>query len=135
YSKSLNIIIPSTISGPFYLYVKTDADNQVFEYNMEGNNIRRSDAAINILNPDLRVINVTCPSSGIAGSQVDINWEILNAGNGSVFNRPRIDLIFLGSSNGFNITTAVRIDSITYTESIAAGSSTSKQKTVTLPIN
>src|SRR5690348_1098781 len=57
--------LPNGISGPFYILVRTDYSNQVFEAAQEGNNVSQPQA-INVSlkpAPDLTVTNITAPSS------------------------------------------------------------------------
>ena len=42
YSVITNVQVPEKIFGTFYIYIKTDAHNEVYEHVNEGNNVRFS---------------------------------------------------------------------------------------------
>ena len=59
--KTFTVNLPDGISGPFHLFVITDADNSVFEYNFEANNAERTANPIQVTlkpSPDLQVTSV-----------------------------------------------------------------------------
>jgi len=87
YSRSENVKIPDGVEGTFYLHVKTDCDNQIFENLKEDNNSNYAPNQITItLSPwaDLQVTEIrplTAPVT--AGQKVDITFTVTNKGNGS----------------------------------------------------
>ncbi|MFZ4707635.1 MAG: choice-of-anchor D domain-containing protein, partial [Bacteroidales bacterium] len=83
--KSLGI--SENFSGPYYIYVHTDFNDNVFEYLNENNNILRSDTPIEIINPDLIVTNIVIPSGNNSSQPFNIQWSIKNNGPGKVFNQ------------------------------------------------
>lgn len=135
YNNLQNVQIPEVAAGSYYVYAQTDALSALFEYTGETNNVLRTVQPIVIANPDLQVSDVTAPSATAVGSQINISWQVSNQGAGDVLNRSRKDFIFLQTGSTFNIGTALLIDSVTYTESISANASRTKQKTITIPNN
>ncbi len=135
YNVTQSAQIPEVPAGNYYVYAQTDALNTLFEYTGENNNVLRTTLPIVISNPDLQVTNVTAPTGTPAGSQINISWNVSNQGAGDVLNRSRKDFIFLQTGTTFNISTALLIDSVSYTESISSGATRSKQKTITIPNN
>jgi subtilase family serine protease len=135
YSTTQSVLIPEVPAGNYYIYAQTDASNTLFEYTGESNNILRTVQPLIISNPDLQVTNVTAPGSASAGNQININWQVTNQGAGEMLNRTRKDFIFLQIGSTFNMNTALVVDSVSYTETIASGATRSKQKTIQLPNN
>lgn len=141
YTVTKQFNIPDSSSGTLFLYVETDSQHEIFEYNKENNNVLLCDSSsgssgsIMVLNPDLQVTNVTIPSAANAGSQVVIHWQIKNNGPGSIFNRNRKDFIFLSADTIFNLNNDILIDSIGFTESISSTATINKQKSIILPNN
>jgi hypothetical protein len=81
YTTNLTATIPSGLAGPYYVMIKTDKNNNVYEHNNENNNYRRTPDAIQIILPppvNLRVINITIPDSCFPGEPVEITWSVAN---------------------------------------------------------
>ncbi len=133
YNRSASITIPNIPSGNYYLYVKTDAFDQVFEYTAKQNNLLRSAGVFTLLNTDLVVDSVHILNTLSSGTTTTVSWRIRNTGNGGVFNKNRKDVIYLSINPVFNPSTATAIDSVSFTESIPSGAVRLKQKSVTIP--
>jgi hypothetical protein len=87
YTDSVSVFIPNGISGNYYVYVKTDASFQVFEYTMENNNLLRSTATFTIqLAPvvDLVVTRIETPDSLRIDSAFTFAYSIKNQGAGNI---------------------------------------------------
>ncbi len=85
YLLSASGTLPQGISGPYYVYVKTDNNSSVLESN-ESNNITRCVAAIDVeLSPyaDLRVTTIGAPTSTFSGTTAAVTWTVQNLGTGS----------------------------------------------------
>jgi hypothetical protein len=82
YTDFITLTLPQGISGTYYVYVYTDADNREFEQANESNNIGRS-AAFNILltpPPDLKVTAMTVPATTANYQTVNVSWTVKNDG-------------------------------------------------------
>jgi hypothetical protein len=77
--------IPNGITGNYYIYVKTDAGDRVWEYNMEGNNMRRSDNPIfiGLVYADLLPTYLGAPDTIEAWVNFPLFWTVNNQGVGS----------------------------------------------------
>lgn len=73
----------SMAAGVFYLYLFTDAEDDIFENTEEGNNIQRS-GPIEVFSPppvDFEVLNVTAlPDTLYGGQNVNVQWMVRNIG-------------------------------------------------------
>jgi hypothetical protein len=84
-SESLTVSLPGWASGPFYLFAKTDAGNEVYEGSGESNNTARTQFMIYLPPPaDLVVQEVTVPLTAIPGEPVTISWTLANVGTNAV---------------------------------------------------
>jgi hypothetical protein len=71
--------------GDYYVYVKTDAKNGVFEYLNKSNNILRSDTTIKVSItpwPDLAVSEFHHPDSAGVGETIPVSFTVTNKGAG-----------------------------------------------------
>lgn len=87
YNDVFSFIVPSDISGRWYLYVSTDDDNQIFEYLNEDNNVVKRTPALLVNVPDLAVSSVVVPDTVDPNGTTLVRWTIRNNGPGDVVNR------------------------------------------------
>jgi CARDB len=119
--------VPNGLSGSYWVYVQADADNQIFEYTAENNNMRRSgnQVTVNLVYADLRPTALTAPASLTAHTSFTVSWTVQNTTNavipaGGGWN----DVL---SANGFYLTTVRRPGAL------AVGASYTASAIVTLP--
>jgi PKD repeat protein len=130
------LTIPNGISGDYYVFVKTDADSQVFEHTFEANNTGRSDTTLAIeLSPwpDLQVSSVQAPPSPTAGDEIEVTWEVVNNGVDTDSPVSWLDRIYLSSSPTLNRATASLLLDFTNTRPLSAGGSYSQTRKANLP--
>ncbi|MCD4736097.1 MAG: hypothetical protein K8R53_08650 [Bacteroidales bacterium] len=130
-SKSINLA--QNITGPYYLYLATDVNDDVFEYLNEDNNLLRSDTTIIIVNPDLVVTNVIAPEIDTTGEVLSISWSVMNDGIGFINSQNWTDKIFLSSWPVYHPDSVMEVGSLNYTATLAQGNSVNNQKDVLLP--
>jgi subtilase family serine protease len=82
YTQNITLTLPDRLFGKHYLYVVTDAGNQVFEFTAESNNTGRSDALNIFLTPppDLVVTGLNNPEKASTGELVLVDWTVQNQG-------------------------------------------------------
>lgn len=127
----LNFVIPADLQpGNYYVYVRANAMQTVFEYPGIPQ-IRRSTLPITVQRPDATV-SVTIPSTANAGQSLTINYNVLNNGPGSVFNAVRKDKIYISNSAVFD-GSAQLISTQTFTENLPAGTAVPHSINYTIP--
>ena len=85
YQGELEIRLGNIPTSDLYIYVLTDVFDDVYEYIFEDNNLGRSQQPISIRNPDLSINSYSVPDSGVSGTPLEIQWEIINTGKGKVW--------------------------------------------------
>ncbi len=96
YTQSVEVNIPSQISGPYYIFVQTDKDNEVFEYKNEDNNIYRSSTLMTINNADIVVENLHVLNDTVkSGERINLQWIVKNNGKGIVSTTNWTDSLYL----------------------------------------
>lgn len=94
YSVNHTITIDEIAEGDYYLFVKVDGTDAVFENGAENDNIIRS-GLISCRVPDLRIELASVESDTIVTNQpVAISWNIRNTGRGIVKNLKVKDLFY-----------------------------------------
>ena len=96
YAVQHSIVLPNQISaGIYYLFVKADAENDVFEYTFEGNNLVCFAQPISVLQPDLQVVSLAINDTLHAGAEEGISYLLVNTGEGVVINKTVQDSLYL----------------------------------------
>lgn len=131
YSRSWTGSLPSGISaGTYYIYVYTDATDNVFEYLFNDNNIVRS-APITVGIPDLQVMQLIAPDTLVACYPMNISYVVKNVGNGAVENWNVTDRI--GLSTDVNMTNPITISDRTTALNLQPDETTTIMVNTTLP--
>ena len=85
YTDTVSFYIPKNKSGSYYLIVKTDFKNAIFEGENEDNNTAASASATQIRLPDLVVTQVIVPETQQLGEDVTVSAWIKNVGPGTAY--------------------------------------------------
>lgn len=133
YSNTVSITPPSMTSGTYYIYVKIDAEDKVFEYDGETNNIICS-GPVQVTVPDLTVGTVTTSEESlITDNKVAVSWKLKNIGSADIQNATVTDEIFVSkTANGRN---PISLGTVTNSVSIVAGSEKVLRTNITIPRN
>lgn len=83
YSKTVSVN-PNIASGLYYVYVMVDADNAVFEYGGEDNNVLMA-GPIRFIQPDLTVELISVSEDTLVnGNEVALTWKLKNTGDSDI---------------------------------------------------
>ncbi|MEL7407076.1 MAG: CARDB domain-containing protein [Cyanobacteria bacterium J06558_2] len=136
YSKSELITIPFYFQGDYQLYVKTDADDSVYEDNIEINNIlNSSQITITRQTPDLQVNSVNAGISGISGESFFVEWTVINSGTGETNSNYWYDEVFLSLDQNINDKSDISLGKVYHSGSLEANESYKVGQTFELPQN
>lgn len=109
--QSTTVNIPNGLSGPYYIYVVTDATNQIFEDGLESNNTGTSAMALQINlppYPDLGAREIVLPDTVTAGDLFTLQYEAYNAGMANA-SASSLDSFYISFSPSWNPATMVPI--------------------------
>ena len=132
YAVQHSISLPDSLTtGTYYLFVKADAENNVFEYTSEENNLARCVHSISVVQPDLQIVSLVVDDTLHAGAEVAYSYRLANVGAGAVINQNMKDGLYLSPfSDG---TGAVQIDWWSHNLWLNAQDSILKMRNVQLP--
>ena len=135
YSQVKTLTLPVDLTaGQYWIFVVTDANNQVSEPGAENNNTTASQSPMNVTLspvPDLAAQDISGPASASTGQPIIVNWVVRNNGLASA-SGPWKEQAYL-SVDG-TLTGAVLLGTFEYVNSLAFGQSVVRTKTVTLPV-
>lgn len=133
YNASRSVQIPNPVSGTYYIYVKVDANEDIFEFDGEDNNILRS-GPIQVVASDLAVEVVSISEETlITENTVAVSWKLKNVGTADIQNATITDAFY--ASNKVDGTSLIELGKVTNTVSISAGGEKTLRANITIPRN
>jgi hypothetical protein len=132
YSNSVPASVPSVSVGNYYVYLITDAANNVAEYD-ENNNIIRSNDPVSIGVPDLAVSNVSISGSVNEGQTLKVKWDIRNKGTGAAETGSLAERIFLSPLDTYTPDNAIWFDVTFPAQTVDANESLSREVDLRMP--
>jgi len=133
YSLSYNINPSEFTPGSYYIYLVVDADNSIFEYDGEDNNIICS-SRIDVLSTDIAAELVSVSEEKLnTGDNAAITWKIKNIGQSNISNVNITDGIYV--ETGGSGTNNILISEISNVISIPVGGEKTFRANVIIPDN
>ncbi|MFM6439691.1 MAG: CARDB domain-containing protein, partial [Microcystis panniformis] len=144
YLGELDVNLPIDVDGSYYIFIVTDANNQIIEKNyyryydiLENNNAASSAIQIRF-SPyvDLKVSDIIAPSLTIGNpAEVTIGWKVSNVGTITGTVNSWVDRIILSKDGIIGNVDDKILKEIPHTGLLAAGDSYSRSETILLPVN
>ncbi|NJL51381.1 MAG: hypothetical protein HC930_02690, partial [Hydrococcus sp. SU_1_0] len=131
---SINLTLPDGISGNYYLFAKTDSNDDVFELDND-NNIAFDTITIDSKPADLAVSEVIIPSIIEAGTGTLISWTVTNQGTGDTVKTSWNDQLVLSLDSVVGNSDDRLLKTFTHNGLLNAGSSYTNNELVTIPFN
>ena len=105
-----SVDVPTSIQGDYYFHIQTDAENNVYEFIAEDNNLRTTPIHIFLTPPsDLQITSFSAPSLIDNHELVDLSWTIANNGANHTLSDLWEDRIYLSSLDTFNLDSCLLI--------------------------
>ncbi len=105
YTQNQLFKIPDGLSGPFYVFVATDAGNNIYERSGEGNN-RNYDGysmQVNLATPiDLKIGAITIPANAVPGQNISISYTV-TTDTTTPFGSFWYDAVYISADNQWDI--------------------------------
>lgn len=123
--KVINLKIIGDYTGTYYLYMVTDYNNKINEYEFEENNIIRS-APFQIIKPDLVVDSLIHPASAMAAHSIALRSEVIDLGPGDYYGNLN-NRYYLSNDAMLSTMTDIQLGSKTVNNSIITTTDTLSQ--------
>src|SRR5581483_5407871 len=133
YQVETDVYLPDGLQGNYYLFVRTDTYQQVFEVDRD-NNLGHSQQRVQIQSQpaDLLVAALSGPVTVESGKKIQLNWTVTNAGSGDTITNVWSDNVFVSTSNTFS--NALFLGYVPHTGLLNVGESYSATGTFTVPL-
>ena len=135
YTGKATVAPKNLASGTYYIYVKVDADDAVYEYEGEGNNVLMS-GPINYTytQADLSVELISISADTLStGSEVAFTWKLKNIGNADIKDAKITDVLYATVNQ--TATSGIEIARVENNVWIAAGQEKTIRANITIPKN
>lgn len=133
YAQMKTVNLPDGIQGTYYIFVLTDRNNRLIEGNNDNNISAAASMNVNLTPPpDLKVTSIIKPNQAFSGTDINVQWTVLNQGTGDVESGIHSDRIYISTSAVFNQGSAIYLGQENAT-ALDAGQSYTKIKSVTIP--
>ncbi|WP_262885468.1 CARDB domain-containing protein [Lunatibacter salilacus] len=136
YSVDLEALIPERLAGDYYVFVLTDTDNKIFEFESKDNNVRRSENPVRLITgerAELSPVSITLPDTVYRGVAFPLKWRIINNGDKAAVGFT--DRIYWSTSPDPAQRPFRNLDNVLQRDSLPAGQASEKTALVTLPAN
>jgi subtilase family serine protease len=103
YSRTETFLLPPEFTGRYRLFVKTDADGQVFENGLEANNVAAASGWFDVMPipyADLQVSTVALDGQATSGQPLPVHWTVVNQGIGLTSVGSWFDTVYLALDSG-----------------------------------
>lgn len=117
YSVSQSLKLSDVSNDKYYVFVKVDANNQVFEYNGEDNNMLVA-GPISCIKPDLEVELISISADTIqTNTPVAFTWKLKNVGTGVIKDMKVTDAFYASiNQDGANANMLGTVDNVLFLE-------------------
>ncbi len=133
YSHTVTVSPKALTAGTYYVYVKVDAADNLYEYDGETNNVACS-GPITVVLPDLSVDLISISADTlVTGQEVAFAWKLKNSGTGDLQNVTVTDAFYAAANP--DGTGDQLIATVTNTVWIAAGSEKTLRANIKIPSN
>jgi subtilase family serine protease len=132
YSAQAQVMLPNVPAGTYYLIVRSDSDNFIFEGQHEDNNTNYAVVAILIPDVDLQAQSVSVPANAFSGQAMPVSWTVINAGSRQTFASDWTDYVLLSHDQILDPTDQ-RIGFKAHTGALVGGASYSETLNVDVP--
>ncbi|MCR9293420.1 MAG: PKD domain-containing protein [bacterium] len=126
--------VPVDMAGEFYVVVRTDSYEEVFEGEWENNNDRSTAGAIDVtLSPvaDLVISSLSGPSSAVGGQDISVTWTVENRGTNATGDW--IDALYLSLDQVFDPSNDVLLGSSQHQGGLGSQVSYTQMASYTIP--
>ncbi len=132
YTRTLETTLPGP-TGTYFVIVETDSGDMVVELDGEANNAASSASTFeSIAEPNLTLESVGAPVSALPGSTITVTYRVRNTGTANA-SGPWTDRVVLSADDEIGNADDQVAGDLTFTGTIAPGSSRGFSRSVTLP--
>lgn len=131
YNVTRNVKIDNPVFGTYYIYIKVDANEDIFEFDGEDNNILRS-GPIQVVASDLTAeVLAISEETLITENTVAVSWKLKNVGTADIQNATITDAFY--ASSKVDGTSLIELGKVTNIVSIPAGGEKTLRANITIP--
>ena len=132
YTRTVSLVVPAGLAGPFFLFAVADGNDAVAELAGEDNNEVSQVVSVQLPQPvDFVVGSITVPANAVAGQQVTIDYTVSNLSANTAFGSV-VDSVYLSADGIWDINDPL-IGRVTHVGDVEGGASYTESLTAALP--
>ena len=136
YTSSFDVTVPNGFSGTYYVFVLTDALNQVFELDRSNSSLAAAQPIVISSKPaDLQVTAIAGATSAVSGLPLNINWTVTNEGTGDTAVTNWSDELYLSTSPTLGAGIFIDLGPFAHNGLLNAGASYTESPNVSVPFS
>ena len=129
-----SVNIPATlIEGDYYFFVKTDANDNIYENPDTESNISLPSTKVRVVNADLLPTILNAPTSALSEQSIVVQWKVRNQSRGLIINNSWNDRFYLSTNTTFEPSTDILLGSANSSQLLGKGAEYQKQTSLTIP--
>jgi len=130
-------LIPIRAEGRYYVHVRADYYDEIYEANYEDDNYAVSDSFHVVLKTpsDLSVTAMDVPDSVYSGQTLNTNWTVENKSVTATNAAAWVDNVYLSTASTLNTSTAIRLGTYFHTGALGGGEMYTAKLSEVLPKN
>jgi hypothetical protein len=135
YGQQFTGTIPLGVIGDFFVIVRTDANNNVFE-TIETNNALVSASPITVAPPrlpNLSVIAVSRGAAATAGQPMEVSWTVANDSEFPLLGAQWRDSVYLSLDQFFDVASDVHLGTVVVGDELAPEATYTRTRSFTVP--
>jgi YD repeat-containing protein len=135
YTETASGILPNGLAGDFFVIVRSDSEDQVFESIFEVNNVGVSSQTISVQSQpaDLVVTDISLPATAVTGQTISVEWTIENRGIGDTITDSLVDRIFISTDDIIGNADDISLGRLNHRTLLNPGESLTASQLVTIP--
>jgi hypothetical protein len=136
YARTATVNLPTSFAGLYHVYVKTDAQEEVFEHVDEGNNLELVTSLYVKPYPTVDLAASGVQSSAAAastGDALEVTWSLANIGQGATLSNSWAEQVWLSTDAVLSPATDILMQTPTHGGTMLAGSAASGSATLLVP--
>lgn len=131
YAQKQSCTLPNLPVGDYYIYVVVDANDDIYEYDGEDNNVVMS-GKLSIQSPDITTELISISQDSIStGNVVALTWKVRNIGTTKISNANLNDVLYASANNDKG--NPVKIGAFSNMVDLASGAEKTLRANLTVP--
>ncbi len=131
YTQKQSCTLPNLPVGDYYVYVVVDANDDIYEYDGEENNVVMS-GKVSVQSPDLTTELISVSQDSVStGGIIALTWKVKNVGTTTIGNARLTDVLYASANS--DKSNPIKIETLSNMIDLAPGGEKTLRANITIP--